>query len=305
LVQDLKDVYNTLWRGISWVGQVPEGWKKVMPMDNYLKHCPVSNDEKYPGKVFVFCDSSSGRHVPGSFFLQAVTMRHMQKAIISEKLTNIVVPNVFLVALETKENIKSMSETEQAYLFVLVLDMKDTVMPEKSLSNQAIQEIAKLCCLGFPVSYTFWSHSTDGQLLVIEEKADNREADNEVTKIDKAVVMTRPLSCFVLREPATFKQTVSANMTEEEKEDLMMCVGQYARTRQLIHGNHVSRLGLAKFHLEHMSKRVESIGCFSYQTSSKDLSPSDKIFRETFETVLYELNCHITSLTQNSGPSNP
>jgi hypothetical protein len=171
LLQDLKTVESTLWNDtrFMWLGNLPPGWKRLASEHD----CHVVND-KYPGRVFVFCSGIfNARIIPASFFLQAVAMREMQDAIVHEKLTGLSVPNVSLMSLVPKEQMESLQETDQPYQFVLVLNVQgmtpvDHFTMHEVLTESRCLEIAKLACLGFSVSsMTFWMDPNDSRLVVI------------------------------------------------------------------------------------------------------------------------------------------
>lgn len=276
LIQDLQAVDATLWdpKKIVWQGVVPDGWRELPRLEDIGQFFTM-NDTKYPDHVFMFCSASAGRHVPGSFFLQAATLQQMRKVVTQENLTHIHVPDTKLIALNSKKTIKSLNETEQNWSFVLAINVKDittTWMTDHSenakntknsnkplqISMEAQREIAQLCCYGLPVSNTFWTLASA-----------NKVSSNRI------VVLTRPLSCFVLDDS---NDAVSEEAT------------QYHRTKELVKGKYLQRKKLAKTCLEHLSLRVDfGRGLCGNQKHDKNLPDSDVSFRSFFRTVLQEL----------------
>lgn len=178
----------------------------------------VVNDKEYPGRVFVFYSPAKEPVVsnligaikamspkprvpsPSSFFLRVPTMHKMKKAIEAHGLSSLCVPNAALITWASRDEIEALEEQDRPYKFVIVMDTGGICKqgwsafpplnfvigfhPITKLTEFVKCQIAQLCCLGFPISRTFWIRQND--------------KPGQKGHIKQLIVMPSDMDCFVL-----------------------------------------------------------------------------------------------------------
>lgn len=265
LKQDLRIMSDALEKSPFQI-QLPSGWNRLRGD----QHALYVASEQHPDRVFALCAGMPVVKIPGSFFTQVVAIRKMRE-IVEQQDCHMFVPKVNLIPLASKENIKSMCEGKQPYAFALVIHTGQTkVLSLEMHSYSELQNIlqnvlendsdkcwmlAKLCCMGFPVSMYFWTMKRN---------------DDKTTTLG---IIIDAMSCVVLHEP-------------DQAPD------QYCITHDLGQNHLISRMHLAEKCLENMLdcaynklfRRILKVARYELETM---VSQSGKTYRYLKSSGLY------------------
>jgi len=324
LIQTLKAMRSTMDTSED---NLPDGWHRIVgPTDDFH----VVNGTKYPGRIFVFCRPNQDS---GSFFLRVPAMREMQKAIDVHGLSSLCVPDATLITWASRDEIETLNERDCCYKFVIVMDFRyrDKVSTEEAfVANGQLWnrervvivspynfikcQIAQLCCLGFPISKTFWTYQY------------NEPGKKGFSK--KLIVMPSHMPCFSAYTPENKFRSHKISMTclalegfdkswafERDKRSAFDKLARPAARPDNAMSSPLSRLQIAQRSLEHLSLDCNApfyedvrLANGKDQHQVLDVLRTDQ--NDVYNIALYELKCNrlahdrfVAMMSPKSGPS--